>query len=108
MTGSGPSSRRWTSRRRTIGLRVLLYLALRAGGALFMLVLGALVVFLLMHAVPGDAAIAALGEQASPEAVAAFRHARGLDQPLIVQFLRWAGGALRGDFGMSISLAGGF
>jgi len=89
-------------------LRVLLYLALRSGGALFMLVLGALVVFLLMHAVPGDAAIAALGEQASPEAVAAFRRAHGLDQSLLVQFLRWAGAALRGDFGMSISLAGGF
>jgi peptide/nickel transport system permease protein len=89
-------------------VRILAYFTLRAAGALFMLAFGALVVFLLMHAVPGDAAIAALGEQASPTAVADFRHAHHLDDPLLVQFLAWAAGAVRGDFGTSISLAGGF
>ncbi len=73
-----------------------------------MLALGAVAVFLLMHAVPGDAALTVLGEQASPEAVAAFRRAHHLDDPLAVQFLDWAGHALRGDLGMSLSLAGGF
>jgi peptide/nickel transport system permease protein len=73
-----------------------------------MLVLGAVVVFLLMHAVPGDAAFAALGDQASPDAVASFRAAHHLNDSLIVQFLTWAQAALHGDFGKSISLAGGF
>lgn len=73
-----------------------------------MVTVGSVAVFLLMRAVPGDAAIARLGEQASPEAVAAFRRTNHLDDPLAIQFLDWAWTALRGDFGMSISLAGGF
>jgi peptide/nickel transport system permease protein len=89
-------------------VRVLLYLGLKLAGALAMLVFGALVVFLLMHAVPGDAAMAALGDAASPEAVAAFRAAHHLNDPLVVQFWAWASAAATGDFGKSISLAGGF
>ena len=73
-----------------------------------MLLAGSACVFLLMHAVPGDAALTALGEQASPEAVAAFRRTHGLDRPLPQQFADWALRALRGDFGRSVSLAGGF
>ena len=89
-------------------MRVLRYLALRLLSSLLMLIVGAFVVFLLMHAVPGDAAMAALGDAASPEAVAAFRAAHHLNDPLMVQFWTWAGSALQGDFGQSISLAGGF
>ncbi len=89
-------------------MRLVLYLAARLGSALFMVALGAIVVFLLMHAVPGDAAYAALGDQARPEAVAAFRAQHHMDDSLAVQFLAWAGSALRGDFGTSVSLAGGF
>lgn len=89
-------------------MKVLAYLLARLAGSLAMVAVGALAVFLLMHAVPGDAAIARLGEQASPEAVAAFRRANHLDDPLATQFLDWAWAALRGDLGMSISLAGGF
>jgi peptide/nickel transport system permease protein len=73
-----------------------------------MLVVGAAVVFLLMHAVPGDAAMAALGDAASPDAVAAFRRQHHLNDPLILQFWAWARAALTGDLGQSISLAGGF
>lgn len=73
-----------------------------------MVAAGAVGIFFLMHAVPGDAALAALGEQASPEAVASFRRAHHLDDPLLTQFADWAWAALHGDFGTSISLAGGF
>lgn len=89
-------------------MKVLAYLLARIAGSLAMVAAGALAVFLLMHAVPGDAALAALGEQASPEAVAAFRRQHGLDAPLATQFIDWASRSLRGDFGTSISLAGGF
>jgi peptide/nickel transport system permease protein len=89
-------------------MRVLTWFLIRAGSAAFMLLLGSLVVFLLMHAVPGDAALAALGDQASPEAIADFRRLHRLDSPLAMQFLAWMRGALHGDLGTSISLAGGF
>ena len=73
-----------------------------------MVAVGALAVFLMMHAVPGDAAMARLGEQASPEAVADFRRANHMDDPVATQFLDWGWRALHGDLGTSISLAGGF
>jgi peptide/nickel transport system permease protein len=77
-------------------------------GSFAMLVVGAAVVFLLLHAIPGDAAIAALGDSASPDAIAAFRAQHHLNDSLAVQFWSWAQAALTGDLGQSISLAGGF
>jgi peptide/nickel transport system permease protein len=52
---------------------------------------------------PGDPAIAALGEFATPEAVASFRHKLGLDQPLWMQYIAFLSSALRGDFGQSMT-----
>lgn len=89
-------------------MRVLIYLGVRLLGSFAMLVFGSLLIFLLMHAGAGDAALAALGENASPSAVAAFRAEHHLNDPLMVQYWRWARAALIGDFGESISLAGGF
>ncbi len=89
-------------------MRVLIYLGVRLLGSFAMLVFGSLLIFLLMHAGAGDAALAALGENASPSAVAAFRSEHHLNDPLMVQYWRWARAALIGDFGESISLAGGF
>lgn len=59
------------------------------------------IIFVLINLVPGDAARLFLGEEAPPDALAALRHQLGLDQPLYVQYLRWVGGMLRGDFGYS-------
>ncbi|MXP62472.1 ABC transporter permease [Roseomonas sp. M0104] len=82
--------------------------ALRRAGILLLTVLaGALAVFFAMKATPGDPALAALGENARPELVEAFRHTHGLDKPLPVQFLAWITGAVQGDFGRSLTLAGG-
>src|SRR5690242_7565111 len=50
---------------------------------------------------PGDLAYAMLGDQATPEAVAALRRDMGLDQPLWWRYLHWLGGILQGDFGRS-------
>jgi peptide/nickel transport system permease protein len=58
--------------------------------------------FLLSSLVPGDAALAALGPEATSEQVLAFREAEGLNDPLPVRFARWIGGALQGDFGQSM------
>ena len=59
------------------------------------------IIFALINLVPGDAARLFLGEEAPPEALAALRHQLGLDRPLYVQYLRWVGGMLHGDFGHS-------
>ncbi|MBV9785680.1 MAG: ABC transporter permease [Acidisphaera sp.] len=71
------------------------------------LIAGALAVFFAMKAAPGDPALTALGENARPDLVAAFRHAHHLDLPVSAQFALWIGGAARGDFGQSLTLAGG-
>lgn len=89
-------------------MKTLLYILGRLTVSLAMVAVGALAVFLMMHAVPGDAALARLGEQASPEAIADFRRANHMDDPVATQFLGWAWRALHGDLGTSISLAGGF
>lgn len=61
------------------------------------------VVFLLSKLAPGDIAITlAGGADASPEAIAAIREELRLDDPLVVQYLSWLGGALTFDFGTSL------
>ena len=61
-----------------------------------------ILVFLMVQLVPGDPAEIFLGEKhSSPELLERVRHEMGLDQPLYVQYLRYMGNALRGDFGIS-------
>jgi len=79
----------------------------RLGGVALLALLGAAAVFFAMRAGHGDPALSALGEQATPEAIAAFRQRWGLNDPLVVQFWRWLSGALVGDFGRSITVASG-
>jgi peptide/nickel transport system permease protein len=62
-----------------------------------------IVIFLLVHLAPGDAATALLGPQASEAAKQELRHTLGLDQSLPVQYLAWLARTLRGDFGVSIA-----
>lgn len=61
-----------------------------------------LVTFFAMRVMPGDLAQVQLGEYATPEALAAFREEHGLNDPLVVQYLRWVGGILRLDLGESM------
>ena len=60
-------------------------------------------VFLILHLVPGDPASIMLGTSATPEAVAALSKSMGLDQPLYVQYFTWIKGVILGDFGVSIN-----
>ncbi|MGE2730294.1 ABC transporter permease [Mycolicibacterium vaccae] len=59
------------------------------------------VVFALVHLVPGDPVRIALGTRYTPEAYEALRSASGLDRPIIVQFFAYLGSALTGDLGVS-------
>jgi peptide/nickel transport system permease protein len=52
---------------------------------------------------PGDAATAILGQQATPERLVELRHQLHLDQSAIGGYLSWANAALHGDFGTSLT-----
>jgi peptide/nickel transport system permease protein len=60
-----------------------------------------LLTFLIASLLPGDLAYVVLGDQATPEKVAALRHDMGLDQPIWWRYLSWLGHVLQGDFGRS-------
>jgi peptide/nickel transport system permease protein len=67
----------------------------------------AILVFFLLRMMPGDPVATMLmgdagGANISPEVIVAERARLGLDQPLYVQFFKWMGGVLRGDFGYSM------
>src|SRR6202030_3179961 len=57
--------------------------------------------FLIASLLPGDLAYVILGDQATPEKVAALRHDMGLDQPIWWRYIGWLGHVLQGDFGRS-------
>src|SRR4030081_2430770 len=60
-----------------------------------------LLTFLFASLLPGDLAYVILGDQATPEKVAALRHDMGLDEPIWWRYLSWLGHVLQGDFGRS-------
>lgn len=75
----------------------------RGAGTLLALALLTSSVFLLLKLAPGDEAVAAAGEGATPEQIAAERERLGLDQPIPVQFAAFVGRILSGDWGVSTS-----
>ena len=77
------------------------FLVRRVGTLALSLVVASIVVFLVLSVLPGDPAQVILGERATPDALARVRARLGLDVPLWQQYLNWAGGMVRGDFGTS-------
>ena len=61
-----------------------------------------ILVFFLIHLVPGDPARTILGNQATPARIALVRHDFGLDRPLLVQYRKFMGKLVRGDLGTSL------
>ncbi|WP_206956255.1 ABC transporter permease [Trinickia acidisoli] len=78
-------------------------IASRLGLALLTLLIVSALVFAMTGLLPGDAAQQALGQAATPAAVAALRHQFGLDQPALQRYLEWLAHIVRGNFGMSMS-----
>lgn len=62
-----------------------------------------LICFALIYLAPGDPASALIPDNTPPAVAAQIRQAYGLDRPLPVQYLRWLGRVLTGDFGLSLS-----
>lgn len=71
-------------------------------GLLTLLVVSA-VIFWAVELLPGDIATEILGQSATPETLAAFRERFGLTDPAGIRYLHWLGGAVTGDFGLSLS-----
>jgi peptide/nickel transport system permease protein len=81
---------------------MLRFIVARLVGTIPVVVILSIGVFLMLHLTPGDPVQIMLGQDADPQTIAAVRAELGLDQPLPIQYLRWAGNALRGDLGRSI------
>lgn len=60
-----------------------------------------ILIFVMIRMIPGDPALAMLGEKGSPAAVEAMRHKMGLDKPLIVQYFVFLGSLIHLDLGTS-------
>jgi peptide/nickel transport system permease protein len=81
---------------------MIAYLAKRVGLSLAIVFAVALLLFALLHLIPGDPATIALGTRATPEVVERYRERMHLDQPLAAQFLLFFGNILRGDLGTDV------
>jgi peptide/nickel transport system permease protein len=76
----------------------------RLAGAVPVLLLVSAISFGLMRLIPGDPSASIAGLSATPQMIAQIREQLGLDQPFLVQAVRWYGGLLQGDLGRSILL----
>ena len=81
---------------------MLRYTLKRIVGVLPTLIIVVTFVFFFVRMIPGDPARLVAGEQATLDAVEAVRVQLGLDQPIHIQYLKYVGGLLRGDLGMSL------
>lgn len=76
-----------------VGKRLLMLIPVVIGITLF--------IFIIMSVAPGDPAQLILGGDASVEAVAALRQEMGLNDPILVQYVRYMWNVMQGDFGIS-------
>ncbi|MFJ1823608.1 ABC transporter permease [Streptomyces sp. NPDC088178] len=80
------------------------YLIRRVLQAVVVIVIVTIVVFGLLHALPGGPARGILGPQATAQQIASFNHEQGLDKPLPVQYFYYLNQLLHGDLGTSYTL----
>jgi peptide/nickel transport system permease protein len=78
------------------------YLLKRLGLSVVIVLSALLVLFLLLHLIPGDPARIALGPRATPEVIARYAEKAGLDKPVLVQFWIYFTNALSGDLGVDV------
>jgi ABC-type dipeptide/oligopeptide/nickel transport system permease component len=81
------------------------YLIHRLAGTIPVLLLISILVFLLIHAAPGDPTLLLLGEETNAAEVAKAKERWGLDQPLYIQYWKFLKSAAAGDFGKSFKYA---
>jgi peptide/nickel transport system permease protein len=81
---------------------MLRFVAARLIGTIPVVIILSIGVFLMLHLTPGDPVQIMLGQDADPQSIESLRRELGLDQPLPIQYIRWAGNVLHGDLGRSI------
>ena len=81
---------------------MLLYCLKRIGLALVIIFFAMLVLFSLIHLIPGDPVSIALGPRATAEIQAKYAEKMGLTDPFIVQYLKFMWNALQGDLGNDV------
>ncbi len=79
------------------------YVVTRALLTIPMILLLVSIVFLIVRVLPGDPALLHFGKQVNPAALAATRHALGLDVPIYVQYFNYVVGLLQGNLGIAFS-----
>lgn len=79
-----------------------LYILRRLGFIFLTLFLASLIIFIVTQFLPGDVARIILGQFATEAAIENLREELGLNQPAYRQYLNWAGGFIRGDWGDSL------
>jgi peptide/nickel transport system permease protein len=83
---------------------VVRYLITRVGQALIVVILVTVIAFLILHLLPGGAARATLGKEATLQQLAAFNHDMGYDKPWIQQYGMYLQRLVHGDLGYSYQL----
>jgi peptide/nickel transport system permease protein len=79
------------------------YVLRRLGFLVITFLITSLIIFLVTQFLPGDVARIVLGREAGEAALEALREELGLNDPLPVQYLRWLGDFISGDWGVSFS-----
>ena len=70
------------------------------------LFVASIIIFLITEIIPGDVAQMILGQNVTPDALAALRERLGLMNPAYVRYGHWIGGIIRGNLGDSLSMQG--
>jgi peptide/nickel transport system permease protein len=81
---------------------MLLFIIRRILIAIPTLILVSMFVFALQKLLPGDPILAMAGEDRDPEVIALLREKYRMNEPIVMQYLYWAGDVLRGDLGISL------
>lgn len=79
-----------------------LFLLRRTGLAAVILLIVAILLFSMMHMIPGDPTVVALGPRSTPEMREAFREMMGLDRPVLEQLGMFLGRLAQGDLGQDV------
>ncbi len=80
------------------------YVLRRLAGVVGVVAAMTVLIFAIVHILPGNVAYAILGEFATPAAIATLEARLGLNDPLPVQYWHWLSGLLHGDLGLSLTM----
>jgi len=99
----GPATPGPVSAKRPRAHPLVWFVVRRLAAGVAILAAVSVIVFAGTEILPGDAATAILGRDATPEAVAGLRQQLGLDRPVVEQYTSWVAGLLHGEFGQSLT-----